>query len=156
MRRPVDVNSYCGWVSSYPLFSFARISGDLWLARAAVKTERSEFILSLDGRRRQPYRGFPGEGKYGYSLCPICLSHIRVELSCRHPSIRTRCERLMRSVHIGCSRYSRRCLLKAPSRAIRRRIGGKGKGAVAGTRHLRVVHPRLLPELCRYRSTLSG
>jgi len=32
-------------------------------------------------------------------------------LSCRHPSIRTLGERLMRSVHIGCSRYSRRCHL---------------------------------------------
>jgi hypothetical protein len=32
-------------------------------------------------------------------------------LSCRHPSIRTLCERLMRSVHTGCSRYSRRCHL---------------------------------------------
>lgn len=41
----------------------------------------------------------------------------------------------MRSVHIGCSRYSRRCHLKAPSRAIGRWDGGKGKGAVAGTRH---------------------
>jgi hypothetical protein len=32
-------------------------------------------------------------------------------LSCRHPSIRTLGERLMRSVHIGCPRYSRRCHL---------------------------------------------
>jgi hypothetical protein len=32
-------------------------------------------------------------------------------LSCRHPSIRTRCERFMRSVHTGCSRSSRRCQL---------------------------------------------
>jgi hypothetical protein len=23
MRRPVDVKSYCGWVSSYLMFSFA-------------------------------------------------------------------------------------------------------------------------------------
>jgi hypothetical protein len=37
------------------MFSFARISGDLWLSVVAVKAERSEFILSLDGRRRHPY-----------------------------------------------------------------------------------------------------
>jgi hypothetical protein len=54
MRRPVGVKSYFGWVSSYLMFSFARISGDSWLAAAAVKAERSEFILSLDGRRSQP------------------------------------------------------------------------------------------------------
>jgi hypothetical protein len=54
MRRPVDVKSYCGWVSSYLIFFFARISGDLWLASVAVKAERSEFIWSLDGRRSQP------------------------------------------------------------------------------------------------------
>src|SRR3974390_103524 len=61
----------------------------------------------------------------------------------------------MRSVHIGCSRFSRRCLLKAPSRTIRGWIGGKGKGAVAETRHSRVVDSSSLSELCRYRSTLS-
>jgi hypothetical protein len=33
------------------MFSFARIAGICWLAAAAVKAERSEFILSLDGRR---------------------------------------------------------------------------------------------------------
>jgi hypothetical protein len=44
MRRPVGVKGYCGWVSSYLMFSFARISGDLWLFAAAVKAEHSEFI----------------------------------------------------------------------------------------------------------------
>ena len=33
----------------------------------------------------------------------------------------------MRSVHIGCSRYSRRCLLKAPSRAIVDSTGARPK-----------------------------
>ena len=33
-----------------------RIVGIIWLARAAVKAERSEFISSLDGGPRQPYR----------------------------------------------------------------------------------------------------
>jgi hypothetical protein len=36
------------------MFSFARISGCLWLSAAAVKAEHSEFIWSLDGRRSQP------------------------------------------------------------------------------------------------------
>jgi hypothetical protein len=54
MRRPVAVKRYCGLVSSYLMFSFARISGDLWLSAAAVKAERGEFILSLDSRRGQP------------------------------------------------------------------------------------------------------
>jgi hypothetical protein len=62
----------------------------------------------------------------------------------------------MRSVHTGCSRYSRRCLLKAPSRAIGRWSGGKAKGAVAGTRHFGVVRPSFLSELlCRCLSPLA-
>jgi len=44
----------CGWVSSYLMFSFARIAGVFEAGEAAVKAERSEFILSLDGRRSQP------------------------------------------------------------------------------------------------------
>jgi hypothetical protein len=63
------------------------------------------------------------------------LSPLPSSLSCRHPSIRTLGERLLRSVHIGCPRYSRRCHLKATSRVIGRWSGGKAKGAVAGTRH---------------------
>jgi hypothetical protein len=52
------------------MFSFARISDHPWLAAAAVKAERSEFILSLDGGRSQPYQGSPGEGRHGYSPFP--------------------------------------------------------------------------------------
>jgi len=88
-------------------------------------------------------------------LADLFLTTVASSLTCRHPSIRTHCERLMRSVHIGRSRYSRRCLLKAPSRAIRRWIGGKAKGAVAGTRHLGVVHSSFLSDLCGYWSALS-
>lgn len=36
-------------------FSFARIAGVFVAGEAAVKAERSEFILSLDGGRSQPY-----------------------------------------------------------------------------------------------------
>jgi hypothetical protein len=44
------------------LFPYARIVGIIWLARTAVKVERSEFILNLDGGRSQPYRFSPGIG----------------------------------------------------------------------------------------------
>jgi hypothetical protein len=54
MRRPVDVKSHFGWVSSYLMFSFAPILGDFVAGEAAVKAERSEFILSLDGSHSQP------------------------------------------------------------------------------------------------------
>jgi len=54
MRRPVGVKAFCGLASSYLMFSFARIAGVLLAGEAAVKAERSEFILSLDGRRSQP------------------------------------------------------------------------------------------------------
>jgi hypothetical protein len=36
------------------MFSFDWINGSLLAGEAAVKAERSEFILSLDGRRSQP------------------------------------------------------------------------------------------------------
>jgi len=36
------------------MFSFARIAGVFLAGEVAVKAERSEFILSLDGRRSLP------------------------------------------------------------------------------------------------------
>jgi hypothetical protein len=54
MRRPVDVKRDCGWVSSYLMFFFARISGNVWLARRPSRPSASEFIWSLDGRRSRP------------------------------------------------------------------------------------------------------
>ena len=69
----------CGCVSSYLMFSFARISGVFVAGEAAVKAERSEFILSLDGRRRQPQQGSPGKGKHQICSFPN-LFHIRAEL----------------------------------------------------------------------------
>jgi hypothetical protein len=51
----VGANSFC-------LLPFARIAGIIRLARTAVKVERSEFILNLDGGRSQPYRFCPGKG----------------------------------------------------------------------------------------------
>lgn len=44
------------WVGKFIslMFSFARVGVFVWLARTAVKAERSEFILSLDGRRSRP------------------------------------------------------------------------------------------------------
>jgi hypothetical protein len=75
--------------------------------------------------------------------------------SCRHPSIRTRYERLMRSVHFGCSRYSRRCHLFCDLSFDLRWKVGQGKCAVAGTRRLAVMHSTSLPELCRCQSALE-
>jgi hypothetical protein len=51
----LGANSFC-------LLPYARIAGIIWLARTAVKVERSEFILNLDGGRSQPYRFYPGRG----------------------------------------------------------------------------------------------
>jgi hypothetical protein len=42
------------------LLPYARIVGIIRLARIAVKAERSEFIVSLDGGRSRPYRFYPG------------------------------------------------------------------------------------------------
>ncbi len=53
----VGANSFC-------LLPYARIVDMIvWLARTAVKVERSEFILNLDGGRSQPYRFCPGIGQ---------------------------------------------------------------------------------------------
>src|SRR5580704_5664754 len=54
-RNVVGANSFC-------LLPYARIVGIIWLARTAVKVERSEFILNLDGGRSEPYRFGPGIG----------------------------------------------------------------------------------------------
>ena len=54
-RDVIGANSFC-------LFPYARIVGIIWLARTAVKVERSEFILNLDGGPSQPYRFSPGIG----------------------------------------------------------------------------------------------
>jgi hypothetical protein len=44
------------------LLPYARIVGINFLARTAVKVERSEFIWNLDGGRSQPYQFSPGKG----------------------------------------------------------------------------------------------
>jgi hypothetical protein len=51
----------------------------VWLGDWAVKAERSELILSLGGPTAQPWQGFPGEGRHGYSpfasfVCRVFLS----------------------------------------------------------------------------------
>jgi hypothetical protein len=53
MRRPVGVKSFEIGVSSYLIFLRPDIRF-LLAGEAAVKAERSEFILSLDGGRNQP------------------------------------------------------------------------------------------------------
>src|SRR5579864_6673792 len=44
-------------------------SQGFWRARTAVKAERSEFIVSLDGGRRRPYRN--SSGRRRTSLMPL-------------------------------------------------------------------------------------
>jgi hypothetical protein len=40
------------WPGLFCSFPYARIVGWFWPLRSAVKAERSEFILSLDGSRK--------------------------------------------------------------------------------------------------------
>lgn len=60
----------------------------------------------------------------------------------------------MRSVHTGCSRYSRRCHLKATSRTI---VDGRGQGQGRSRRNstFPVVSSSFSSDLCRYESSLS-
>jgi hypothetical protein len=48
--------------SIFCLLPDARIVGIIRLSKTAVKAERSEFIVSLDGGRSQPYGFHPGIG----------------------------------------------------------------------------------------------
>jgi hypothetical protein len=76
----------------------------VWLAAVAVKAERSEFILSLDGLRNQSQQGTLRAKEnmtFSFSVLVFTFHRRQSSLSCRHPSIRTLGERLMRSVHIG-------------------------------------------------------
>jgi hypothetical protein len=94
------------------MFSFARISGAFVAGEAAVKAERSEFILSLDGRLASLSKTLRAKEDINYAPFLTCLFPMPCRAyACRDASIRTLVERLMRSVHIGCPRYSRRCHL---------------------------------------------
>jgi hypothetical protein len=50
----------CSGQVHFGLLPYARIVGIIRLARTAVKAERSEFLVSLDGGRSRPYRFYPG------------------------------------------------------------------------------------------------
>jgi hypothetical protein len=52
-----------------------RISGDLRLVRRRVEAERSEFILSLDGRRSHPNQVIRGKEKHTYVPLADCVHH---------------------------------------------------------------------------------
>jgi len=54
MRRPVDVKSCSGWGKFISDVSLRPDIRRFVAGETAVKAERSEFILSLDGRRSQP------------------------------------------------------------------------------------------------------
>jgi hypothetical protein len=60
----------------------------------------------------------------------------------------------MRSVHIGCSRYSRRCLLKATSHVIVDGVGARPR-AQSPELDILVWCIQAFPELCRCQSPLS-
>jgi hypothetical protein len=58
-----------------------------------------------------PFRlGRKGSGRFGI-FALACVLPPRPNQPCRHPSIRTLSERLLRSVQVGCSRFSRCCHL---------------------------------------------
>jgi hypothetical protein len=57
---PLVSASVVGASSFFLVTLMPRIVGIIWLAGAAVKAERSEFIWSLDGGPRQPYRFLSG------------------------------------------------------------------------------------------------
>ena len=65
---------------------------------------------TLDGEDRSVTipPGRKGSGRPGFGLSPVPLFCAQ---RCRHPSIRTLQERLVRSVQVGCSRFSRCCHL---------------------------------------------
>jgi hypothetical protein len=57
----------------------------VWLAAAAVKAERSEFILSLDGLRNQPLQGALRAKENMTSSFPALVFTTPVELSLLSP-----------------------------------------------------------------------
>ena len=100
MRRPVAVNSYCGWVSSYLMISFARIQvGSGWRGGRQGRA-RASSSGALTATAASHSKAFRAKEIMTFSF-PGLFSPRQSSLSCRHPSIRTLGERLMRSVHIG-------------------------------------------------------
>ena len=90
-----------------------------------------------------------------FSFPDLFLTTAVPSLSCRHPSIRTLGERLTRSVHIGCSRYSRRCHLLG--RPLVPSCDGAGARPRAQSPELDILVwcIQAFPELCRCQSPLS-
>jgi hypothetical protein len=155
MRRPVDVKSYCGWVSSYPMFSSARISGDLWLARRPSRPSAASSSGALTAAGARHSSALRAKENMGILLSRSVSHHCHVELrlsSHFHPTLG---ERLRRSVHIGYSRYSRRCHLLG--RPLVPSVDGAGQGQGRSRRNstFRVVHSSFSSELCRCQSSLS-
>src|ERR1700691_902800 len=97
------------WLGKFiSMFSFCPDMYFVWLASRAVKAERSEVILSLDGPTSQPEQGSPDERAHGCSpfasfrlpsvfLSPPFHPHSDVSIHC--------------SVQVGYSRFSRCCHL---------------------------------------------
>src|SRR5215472_16263054 len=94
MRGPAG-NRYFRLRPHFPFFEivpsrhpFALIYGSFRPTRAAVKAERSEFILSLDGGSGWPHPKFSGrrDAELSFSLCvtvDVGLSHFTIRLMLR-------------------------------------------------------------------------
>src|ERR1700676_1438851 len=62
----------------------------------------------------------------GFLVFPLLPFPSRPNQPCRHPSIRTLSERLLRSVQVGCSRFSRCCHLYIDLGSISKMKAGPG------------------------------
>lgn len=124
MSRSLTV--FCEY--SWHFVSLSPDSCIVWRARTAVKTSRSEFILSLDGGRSQPYRVSPGQGRQSSTLlarseCNLCCAEFELSPPFHpHSSVSDS----MRSVQVGCSRFSRCCHLLDDLASIHRIKVGPG------------------------------
>jgi hypothetical protein len=82
-----------------------------------------------------------GKGAVSRFCCVSSALALRPKQPCRHPSIRTLSERFIRSVQVGCSRFSRCCHLLVDLSSISRWKLGQAINAVTGTRHLGALLP---------------
>jgi hypothetical protein len=88
--------------------------------------------------------------------CPVESPKLVCAPRCRHPSIRTLQERVLRSVQVGCSRFSRCCHLIVDLSSISRWKLGQAIDAVTGTRRWGAVLPIRESELgCRQHGAVA-
>jgi hypothetical protein len=119
MRRPVNVNCV-----------FLCLASPGWRKSVAgeehVKAERSKFILSLDGGRAGIIENASGRSKTRSSFRLGLFARPSNDAVATLPSALLLSD--MRSVQVGCSRFSRCChLLLRPFTRSRRRSVGPGQ-----------------------------